>query len=823
MPLIELRVHGVSGTPPGEMLDVDRVRQVAGDELGRVFERADRDGEPLSDPHHHRTLAYHWGRLTSGSITQGLWLLLAPFGLVNAAQFMLEPPETKAEGRAHMVAGAALRLLGLMLTALFVLAAAVITMDLWAWQRAEAVNGAAIVLGMAGPVLLLAVYVLLARARTVPRAPVDPDELMQYVPAGERHSDLVRPGFFGGDPGANALRWLHVAHGLTLVAVLGFAPAAVRKDLFGMIGFWVAVGLLITLALCVIFLGDPERSASTTWDEEPTKRQVWVRKWSGPISVGLVGVAAFVLAVAAVEVLVDPIPAAPRNLHYGGIDWASFGILLIAMLALAVLFAANGRLAYLRRGSNARKRPAFRPYAKGLAATFVAAAGMFLGVGYAGAFTTFLASALSTETRTVAVPELLARVVYAWGITVVFAALVGLVMFARFRSTREKVEKYAVDDFMVGGTSRIPERWIAKIVAATWVARVKNRLARLLTIFVGLGLLLSFAVMVELGPLLSRDWPRLNAYPGEAWWWFAWLSASPTWPSGLEGNLAVARSMLIAIGTAALTGLATALVFLGRKALRGESGRRGINVLWDVISFWPRSAHPFVPAAYSQRAVPDLVDLISVQLADDREADLVLCGHSQGSLLSFAALLRLQTIDAKLLRRIGFLTFGSQLQVMFSRAFPAYVNHDAINRLFEALDGRWRNLYRDTDHLAGPVLSWAHNREAGMAERIDERGPQKSIRVEGREEHGPDWRLADPPIPASADLNRAVLLPLRKHSDYWLDPAWTVAVAAVRAPHDEEEGPDGDRRESRRCGDERRNGRQPMAVEEGSQPAGETR
>ena len=166
MPLIELRVHGVSGTPPGEMLDVDRVRQVAGDELGRVFERADRDGEPLSDPHHHRTLAYHWGRLTSGSITQGLWLLLAPFGLVNAAQFMLEPPETKAEGRAHMVAGAALRLLGLMLTALFVLAAAVITMDLWAWQRAEAVNGAAIVLGMAGPVLLLAVYVLLARART---------------------------------------------------------------------------------------------------------------------------------------------------------------------------------------------------------------------------------------------------------------------------------------------------------------------------------------------------------------------------------------------------------------------------------------------------------------------------------------------------------------------------------------------------------------------------------------------------------------------------------------------------------------------------------
>lgn len=55
--LVELRVHGVSGTPPEEMLDIDRVRQVAGDELGRVFERADREGGPLGEPDEHRTLA----------------------------------------------------------------------------------------------------------------------------------------------------------------------------------------------------------------------------------------------------------------------------------------------------------------------------------------------------------------------------------------------------------------------------------------------------------------------------------------------------------------------------------------------------------------------------------------------------------------------------------------------------------------------------------------------------------------------------------------------------------------------------------------------
>jgi hypothetical protein len=122
-----------------------------------------------------------------------------------------------------------LRLIGLMLTALFVLAAAVITMDLWAWQRAEAVNGAAIALGMAGSVLLLGVYVLLARFRG-PVVPAEPDgtgpsgKPMPFPPKEERHSDLVRPGFFEGEPSAYALRWLHVAHGLALVAVLGFAP-----------------------------------------------------------------------------------------------------------------------------------------------------------------------------------------------------------------------------------------------------------------------------------------------------------------------------------------------------------------------------------------------------------------------------------------------------------------------------------------------------------------------------------------------------------------------------------------------------------------------
>src|SRR5215218_5836957 len=38
--VIELRVHGVSGTPPEQMLDEPFPRQVAGDDVGRFFRRA---------------------------------------------------------------------------------------------------------------------------------------------------------------------------------------------------------------------------------------------------------------------------------------------------------------------------------------------------------------------------------------------------------------------------------------------------------------------------------------------------------------------------------------------------------------------------------------------------------------------------------------------------------------------------------------------------------------------------------------------------------------------------------------------------------------
>jgi hypothetical protein len=473
---------------------------------------------------------------------------------------------------------------------------------------------------------------------------------------------------------------------------------------------------------------------------------------------------------------------------------------LTAVGALFVLAVANATLAVAERGAPAREHPSFAPYARGMGCTLIAAVGVFLGVGYAGAFGTVVAGWLSTPDRAVQVPELLSRVVYAWGVTAVGLLLMIAYAAVRLARRRGRLAERARLEFTDGqGRLHVPHRSLAQIATAIFLARLKNSVPAVLITLVGLGVLLTAFVAYELFPQLSAlpRWPRLSGDdPQPAGGGLDWISQSATWPSG---DLPV-RTVLMTLGTLTLTGLATALIFLGRTALLGESARRGVNVVWDVISFWPRSAHPFVPAAYSQRAVPDLEGRIRWHL--DREPGtgrrLVLCGHSQGSLLSFATLLRLAAStgpDVARIREVGLLTFGSQLQVMFSRGFPAYVNRAAIAWLYERLDGAWCSLYRDTDPLAGPVLSWDHrldpgwigqksaprgaaHRSPGAVDRSTADPPPGSS--DGRREFGPDWRLLDPPRPTDPDLGADPLLGLRRHGEYWLDPAWGAALARVR-------------------------------------------
>ena len=805
---VELRVHGVRASQPENMLGVDHVVQVAGDELGRVFRRADSAGVELPSVGPHRIEAYHWGRLTSGSIVAGLWLLLAPFGLVNAAQFTLERPTSRPARWAHAVAGAMLRLVGLAMTALFVLAAAVITMDLWAWQNARAGSGFSYALAMAAPVGLLIGYLVLARARPALNADPAPAEPSASRP-GPAHqpSELVRPAFFEGDPDSRALRILHLAAGLTLVALLGLAPEVLRAGGPAAVAFRLVLALLGVIAVLVVVLGDPGHSSRVDWqDPRPGSVVALLHANAARIALVLAGLSGFALLVAAATVLIRPpdpgapLPSDPANapLHYPGVDWASYLVLATAVVGLVVLTVANLALAWCERGSTARRHPRFAPYLRGMAASGLASLGVFLGVGYVGAFSTASATALRTERdgRPVAVhvPELFSRAVYAWGVTsLVILAVVGYALVRRQLSL-PTLGRRAVRDFTARvppGALRLPRRWVAQVASAMWAGRLKNSLGCVLAIFTTVGFVLTAAVVVDVLPILlvpPAGWPQLGRSAVEAQGWLGQLSRSETWPPVAPTQSTAGRTFLMTLGTLTLSTLATVLLFLGRTALQGESARRGTNVLWDVIAFWPRSAHPFVPATYSQRAVLDIEARVRWHLdpLGGGAGRVVVCAHSQGSLLAFGALLRIaaEPRGDALLPRIGLLTFGSQLQVMFARGFPAYVNLAAITQLFAQLDGRWRNLYRDTDPLAGPVLSWFHRSAPTW---IDGAGVPR--RTGSREEFGPDWRLLDPPLirtstrPVSTSgppLQTHVLLPVRGHGDYWRDEAWTAAVDAVR-------------------------------------------
>jgi hypothetical protein len=104
---IEIRIHGVSGTPPAELLDRGEVRQVAGDRIAGFYRPAVPDlqrdrpsvaGPGVDPPAEGPWLeGYSWGGWTSGARSRALWLALAPFALANVAPRMLPPDPVVGE------------------------------------------------------------------------------------------------------------------------------------------------------------------------------------------------------------------------------------------------------------------------------------------------------------------------------------------------------------------------------------------------------------------------------------------------------------------------------------------------------------------------------------------------------------------------------------------------------------------------------------------------------------------------------------------------------------------------------------------------------
>lgn len=142
--ILELRVHGVHNTPPGSMLGVGAgdIGQVAGDGLTGFYRSTSGSLPGRVTPDNVAVEAYSWGALTSGAsgllgwVRRAAWLSLLPFALLNLAYWAR--PELAWEESAHATpakwSAGLVRVAGLLLTTLLVLASLEVGVDLIAWQ-----------------------------------------------------------------------------------------------------------------------------------------------------------------------------------------------------------------------------------------------------------------------------------------------------------------------------------------------------------------------------------------------------------------------------------------------------------------------------------------------------------------------------------------------------------------------------------------------------------------------------------------------------------------------------------------------------------------
>ncbi|MFI5943270.1 hypothetical protein ACIBCB_23845 [Streptomyces uncialis] len=218
--------------------------------------------------------------------------------------------------------------------------------------------------------------------------------------------------------------------------------------------------------------------------------------------------------------------------------------------------------------------------------------------------------------------------------------------------------------------------------------------------------------------------------PGDA------AQGTPDLVAGAADTAQAAGSWLIGAGF-------LLLVAWGRRAYRDPRARRTIGILWDVGTFWPRAAHPFAPPCYAERAVPDLTWRVDTWTRSTR-GRLVISGHSQGSVLAAAAAWQLAP-DVR--ARVALLTYGSPLERLYGRWFPSCFGPAALDALHREVDC-WRNLYRDTDPIGGPV------RLTGSCGPAVDRPALRDPLAFGR--------TPEHPLPA----------PVLGHSDYQADPAF---------------------------------------------------
>ncbi|MEU6251106.1 hypothetical protein [Streptomyces sp. NPDC047043] len=728
---LELLVHGVGGTTPQEMLDDPRTVRITGDGTAAVFRRAeDVDAESRPGDYRDRPVpeAYVWCNLTSGNSARALWLLLLPFMVVNLAHWMR--PTARGRSRTVRFYGLLVRLAGLTLTVLLVAAACEVALDLAAWQCAgtRACAERHSWLGFLSPDVSqdgwwsrpgrrLAVAALVPAALTgllwylshrtwsayesqqpISRSP-EPDEVTSRTALG-------RPGFWYGRRLVARLRAAHTAAGLLTVAT-ALASAAARFDrepggpaLLATAGLLLNAALVITAAVVVWVVcrrGRSENRLDQELDEHLVRR---------------LPLAALALLLCATVYAGWERPGwhSTGRLLGGG---TTFGGLALAQGALVIALAVVAHLLH-------RTHPDPRAAMHGLAGPAVAMLACALGGVMSGGVSQRVSDWLDGTGTSIDGPPVLLT----WQASVIPVLLLVLLVLCGWLGRRAwQLRRAELGEVELDYPGEPKDTARTRRVATTR----------------------ALAALTDRGPLIVAVTSTTTLILGAGALLGAWATDKAPGQAAQHAYAVVqgAAETAQALGSWLIGFGFILFVTWGRRAYKDASARRTIGILWDVGTFWPRAAHPFAPPCYAERAVPDL----TWRMATWTRATggrLVLSGHSQGSVLAAAAAWQLKPAVRK---RVALLTYGSPLERLYGRWFPAHFGPAALTSLHHDVDC-WRNLYRRTDPIGGPV------RLPGDCGPEVDRAPLKDPLAYGR--------TAQHPLPA----------PILGHGDYQADPAF---------------------------------------------------
>jgi hypothetical protein len=727
---LELLVHGVGGTTPADMLGDPRTQRITGDDTAAVFRRAD-DTDAESRPADYRDRpvpeAYVWCNLTSGHGARALWLLLLPFMVVNLAHWMR--PSARGRIRTVRLYGLLVRLAALSLTVLLVAAACEVALDLTAWQCAgtpvcaqrhswldflspEATDagwwslpGRRLALAALVPLALTGLLWYLSHRTWSAYESQEPP-----ARAGESDEDtdrtaLGRPGFWYGRRLVARLRAAHTAAGLLTVAAAAGLPAARFDHRPGGPAALDALGRLMEASLlsaAVVVVWVVCRRGRSEHRLDQRRDNALVRR------LPLVSLALLALT------LVYAAWQRPQWTSSGRLPGdATFGALAFVQGLLVIALAVIASVLH-------RTHPDPRAAMRGLGGPAVTMLACALGGVMSGGVAQRVADWLDGTRASIPGPPVLLT----WQASVIPPLLILVLLLcgwlARHTVRLARAELAAVRrDY--GGEPQDSTR-SRRIARTRALASLTDRGPLLVAVVSTATLLLGAGALV--GALTTDETPAEATEPAHAF------------VQGAAETAQALGSWLIGLGF-------ILFVTWGRRAYKDASARRTIGILWDVGTFWPRAAHPFAPPCYAERAVPDL----TWRMATWTRATggrLVLSGHSQGSVLAASAAWQLPPAVRK---RVALLTYGSPLERLYGRWFPAHFGPAALSALHQDVDC-WRNLHRPTDPIGGPVLL-----PGACGPEVDRDALKDPLAFGRTELH---------PLPA----------PVLGHSDYQADPAF---------------------------------------------------